>query len=164
MQVIGQIIGTHGIKGELKVLALTDDLQIFESLSEIQIQGQKFTIESYREHKDWILIQVQGINSINEAERLSGYIEADVDEELQAHQFYIEDLKGLEVWDSQRLIGKVQDLISNGQTLLVIDLDEVFLPKRELLLPFVEEYIEEVSIQDSRIRVKLNDDILDLAS
>lgn len=164
MKIIAQITGTHGIKGEIKAIPLFDELNLLDSIEEIQIDGVRYPIQSHRFHKNLLLIKLKGVDSINEAELLSGYIEANIEEDLKPNQFYIEDLKGLKVISNQQTIGIVKDISSNGQTLLIIDLEDIFLPKRELLLPFVEEYIHRVSLEDSLIEVEINDEIMDLAS
>jgi 16S rRNA processing protein RimM len=165
VRVIAKIIGTHGIKGELKLLPLFDDIDLLTQIDTVWIESKNYSIQSYRYHKNYLLIKLLGFDDINAVDNLSGYIMAEFDDELKEGQYYIEELKGFRVIDkNNHLIGHVDDLSKTTQTLLIIKLDKNFAPKCELLLPFVEEYILEVSMDKSYIKVDINEQIMDLAN
>lgn len=161
---IGKLVGTHGIKGEIKILPLLDDIDILEEISEITINETTYKLSSYRMHKDLLLLKLQGVDDINQAQLLDGYLSANFEDPIKNNQYYIEELKGLKVIHNDIELGEVSDLSVGMQTLLIIKLDKKFAPKSELLLPFVEEYILEVSIDHSYIKVDIDQEIMDLAS
>jgi RimM protein, required for 16S rRNA processing len=70
---IGQIVNTHGLKGELKVIPLTDNPNRFLKLKEIfvDIKGviEEFKIENAKLHKNTVLLKLTGIDDINDCGR-----------------------------------------------------------------------------------------------
>ena len=73
---IGKIANTHGIKGELKIIPLTDDPSRFEDIDwlyiEINNSLQKYNIESVKYLKSLIVLKFKEINDMSEAEKLKG--------------------------------------------------------------------------------------------
>ena len=72
---IGKIVNTHGIKGEFRIISnfeLKDKVFIPDNLIYIGEDKKEYKILSYRHHKDFEMITVNGITDINEAIRLKG--------------------------------------------------------------------------------------------
>ena len=65
---IGQIVNTHGFKGDLMVMPWGDDPEVFHELAYVLIDGQEYDIEISVIHKNMVLLKLEGINHINEAE------------------------------------------------------------------------------------------------
>ena len=66
---VGKIVNTHGLKGEVKVIPLTDDPKRYNELEFVLIDGVKRNIEGCKYQKDRVIVKVEGINSIEEAEK-----------------------------------------------------------------------------------------------
>jgi 16S rRNA processing protein RimM len=165
LRVVGKIFGYHGIKGEIKVYPLVDDINCFKNFDFLEINDSRFTIKSFRFHKNHLILNLNEILNRNIAETLSGYIKAELNEELSDSEIYIDDLIGLTVYDSDnRLVGIVSQYSDSGQALITIKLDKSFSNKKELLLPFVEEYILDIAMDKTSIKVRITEDILELAS
>ena len=78
---VGEITNTHGIRGEVKVIPLTDDISAFDNIKKVSIDNKEYEIESYREHKSVLLVKFRGYDDINLVERLKGkFLEVDRDE------------------------------------------------------------------------------------
>jgi 16S rRNA processing protein RimM len=164
MRVVGNIAGFHGIKGEIKIFPLLDDIKDFYDFEKIEIENKLYEIESVRNHKNFLLVKLVGFNSLTEVEAFSGHVKADLNEELSDDEIYIEDLISLPVLDqSDTSIGEVSNYYSAGQKLVGIKMNDSFACKRELLLPFVDEYILEINKEKKFLKVKITDDILELA-
>lgn len=115
--IVGKIVNTHGIKGELKVKSSTDFVaerfargaQLF-----IEYQGQKMemTVASYRIHKGHILVTFEGYRDINLVEKYKGCLLYAMKDEslLDEDEYYISDIIGCEVYNDGKYIGKVQDV------------------------------------------------------
>jgi 16S rRNA processing protein RimM len=162
-RIVGKISGFHGIKGEVKIYPLLDDIEAFRNFDTLIINDQELRPVSVRFHKSWVIIQFKDYEDINSVQNFSGYVYTYLDEKLEDKQFYIEDLKGLKVIDSQGLdFGTVQDFDSEGQPKILIKLVPNYYAKRDLILPFVEEYVLEVNLEKSFIKVSVPDDLLDL--
>lgn len=153
---IGKVVNTHGIRGELKIQPWCDDPSIFNELEYIYIDGKKFNITRSRFHKACEIVAVEGINNINEAEILKNKtvtIEREMLGELPEGTYYIADILGLDVKTTDgKYLGIVDNVISTGS-------NDVYEVKREgkkpLLLPVIDDVIDEVNISGGYINVTL---------
>ena len=118
---IGQIVNSYGIKGFLKVVPFTDDVNRFKALKHIYIEKNKkleeVEIEEVKYHKNLVLIKLKGINDINEAEKYkNSYIKIDRKDavNLPENSYFIVDLIGMNVYtDEEKLLRKNNRCISN---------------------------------------------------
>ena len=155
---IGQISNTHGLKGELKVRPYTETMKRFESLTSIlvEINGnlKEYKIESVRYQKDVVLLKLQGVDIIEDAEKLKGLsikIPREDGKKLEENEFFIADLIGLEVYQNE-FIGIVDDVFEAGGS-------DVYVVKRkgkkDLLLPAIGSVIKKIDIEGRRIDVEI---------
>lgn len=153
---IGKVVNTHGIRGELKIQPWCDDPAIFDELEYVYIGGEKYNITRSRFHKTCEIAAVEGINNINEAELLKNKIvtvEREMLGELPEGTYYIADIIGLEVRNTDgKILGVIDNVISTGS-------NDVYEVKREdkkpLLLPVIDEVINEVNLSDGYVSVTL---------
>ena len=145
---IGKIVGTFGIKGELKVYSESDFIEErFKKGNEIILKSHKTEItvkvSSCRIHKNNVLITINELYNINDVEKYISYDIYTLQElELDEDEYYIDDLVGLEVYnDKNILIGKVVDVISIPSN----DILEVEKNGKKLLIPFINDYIVEIN-------------------
>ncbi|MBQ7015233.1 MAG: hypothetical protein IJN12_03825 [Clostridia bacterium] len=64
----GKIVGTHGVRGELKLQSWADAPNILFDLDHLYIDGKIFKIISLRQQKNILLLKLEGINNLNKAE------------------------------------------------------------------------------------------------
>ena len=157
---IGQIVNTNGLKGTLKVRPLTDDITRFEDLETIYIQKHKelveFTIQEVKYNKNMVLLKLEGIDDITEAEKYKNfYIKINREDavELEDDSYFIVGIIGCEVYtESQELLGKVIDVFPTGS-------NDVYTVKnsegKEILLPAIEDVIKDVDIKNKKIIIHL---------
>ena len=145
---IGKIVGTFGIKGELKVYSESDFIdERFKKGNEIILKSNKTEItvkvSSCRIHKNNVLITINELYNINDVEKYISYDIYTLQElELDEDEYYIDDLVGLEVYnDKNVLIGKVIDVISIPSN----DILEVEKNGKKVLIPFINDYIVEIT-------------------
>lgn len=162
---IGQIVNTTGLKGMLKVKPLTDDITRFEDLEMIYIEeGKKlieFKIQEIKYNKNMVLLKLEGINDISEAEKYKNfYIKINRKDavELEKNSYFIVDIIGSEVYtDENELLGKVVDIFPTGS-------NDVYTVKKsdgkEILLPAIEEVIKDIDIENKKIIVHLLDGLI----
>ena len=165
LRIIGKIVSAHGIKGELRVYPLLDHIPEFETFKSLYINESEFKIQGFRSSKQFVILKLKGLNDRNSAESLSGYIYAEVNEELDENEFFINDLHDLKVVDENDLVlGKVESVSELGQTKLFIKLLESFNKKNLLIIPFVEKFIDTVDIKAGFIKIKESEFLLSLNS
>ena len=54
---IGQIVNTHGLRGDVKVMPWCDDPAVFHELAYVMIDGEEFDIEKSSLHKNAVLLK-----------------------------------------------------------------------------------------------------------
>ena len=153
MYLVGKIVGTHGIKGELKVKSDTS-FDRFKKGNVLYIeQEEKIVINSSRVHKGMHLITINGLTNIND---VLCYVNKDIyvphdRSELEEGEFYYEDIIGLDCYNSKgELIGPVKDLQEVPQGLIL----EIQTKNKTILIPFVDEFVVEVDLEKKRIQIQ----------
>ena len=132
---IGKIVNTHGIKGEFRILSnfeLKDKVFIPNNNVYIGEDKTEYKILSYRHHKDYEMIIVEGINDINEAIRLKGlkvYFKRS-DLNINDSDYLIDDLLNCDVIEDDKTLGKVTDIIYNNSNILlkVTGIEDFYIP------------------------------------
>jgi len=150
---IGQIVNTHGIKGEVKVYPLTEDVNKFKRLKTVLVGGVEKNILGVKFQKDRVILKIEGIDSMNDAETYKGKdieILRDKEVELPSDTYYISDLKECIVYDiNEKELGKVFDVLSTPNN----DVYWIREPK-ELLIPVLRDIVLTVDINLKRIVIK----------
>jgi 16S rRNA processing protein RimM len=119
---IGTIINSHGIKGEVKVLPSTEDLDLFLDLEQLSIDDgesqRAFTVLRSRSVKNYWLIQFDEIQDMDAAKSLKGagvYVEDDCLRPLDEDEFFIHDLVGTKVFSTEdQYLGVVTGFFEAG--------------------------------------------------
>ena len=152
MYLVGKIVGTHGIKGELKVKSDTS-FDRFKKGNKLYIEKEEeITINSHRQHKGMELITINNLTNIND---VLCYVGKDLyvphnREELEDGEFYYEDLIGLDCYDSKdNLIGTVVDLQEVPQGLIL----EIKSSVKTILVPFVDEFIVDIDLDNNKLSI-----------
>jgi 16S rRNA processing protein RimM len=163
---VGEVLTTHGVQGELRVLPLTDDLSRWEELSRVYCRTASETmelhIESVRYHKQCVIVKFKEIPDITAAERLKDcwlWLPKYERKPLPAGRFYRDQLLGLEVLDdTERFIGRIRDILQTGANdVLVVGETS----KEEILLPAIKSVILAVDLENGKMRVKIPPGLLE---
>lgn len=153
---VGKIITTHGIKGEVKVsLSTSFPYERFEKGNVLYINDNNkyipITIDTFRIHKGLGLVSFNGITNINDCLCYVGktiYVDKETLDELEEDNFYFDDLIGLIAYtDNLEKIGEVTDILDVPQGAILI----INNGKKEVLVPFVDEFIKEVLLDENKI-------------
>lgn len=162
---IGQIVNTFGIKGFVKIVPFTDDMERFEELRSVLVVKQKQLIEMELEevkyHKNLVLVKFKGIEDINMAEKYKGcYIKIKREDarKLPKDTYFIADLIGISVYDDAgNLLGKVDDIFNNKSHDIYVIKDDL---GKQILLPSIKEVIKDVDVDNGKIIVHLIDGLV----
>lgn len=163
---IGTVKRSHGLDGKLKVTIEQFYVKDIPQLTAVVIEkGEDFLpffIEYAELSSQPILLKFESIHSKEEASKLNGKILYAITKELSGVKENEFDLIiGMSLYnqDNQR-IGVVKDIVEYpNQTLLEIDFNS-----KELLLPFHEDLILSINVEEKIITVKLPDGLLDIYS
>lgn len=148
---IGKYVNTHGIKGEIRILSdfSRKDL-ILKKGFKIYIKDNEFVINSYRKHKDYDMVTLEGINNINDIIDLKGnyvYIKREdinsfIDEDLYEYSVIIKDKEY-----------KIINIIQNkAHKILVLD--------NNVMVPYVHEFVEKKDDIEKILYMKLPDNLM----
>jgi 16S rRNA processing protein RimM len=165
---VARIGKPHGIRGEVTVQVLTDAPEDrFVPGTEFVVEpvsAGPLTVSSARWNKDILLLGFDEIETRNEAETLRGaklFIETEELDEDDDEGWYEHELVGLEARVGSRVVGKVTAL----NTMPVQDLLMVTTPGgEELLIPFVEQIVPEVNIEEGFILLTPPDGLFEVNS
>jgi 16S rRNA processing protein RimM len=159
---IGQIVNTHGIKGEVKCISLTDDIERFDDLEYIYIGNstKKTFLENVRYAKNMIYIRFKGINTINEVEKYKGqYIEIDDSQKMKLPEdtYYLFDLIGLKVYDEEEhYLGEITNIYQTGAN----DVYELNGNVNQLI-PAVKKIVKYINIKEKKMIINKIEGLLD---
>ena len=149
----GQIVNTHGIRGEVRIVPWADDAQFLKKFKTFYIDNKPVRVLMSRVHKDMLIAQLEGINDINAAMPLKNkVIKIDRnDARLPKGSFFIQDILGAAVVDEAgNEIGKLTDVmdVPRGQIYEVKG-------ETEHLIPAVPEFVLSVDADAGVIVVRL---------
>ena len=123
---IGKLVNTHGLKGEVRILS------DFKYKNKVFIPGMKIyigkdkvceEINSYRHHKIFDMITMNGYNDIEEVLKYKGdYVFVNKEDiKLGENEYLDEDIIGLNVYVNDRCLGKVKKVENhNGNEVLFV--------------------------------------------
>ena len=147
---VGKIVGTHGIKGEIKIKSDFEKKEsVFVIGNPIIIDTEEHIIKSYRVHKGLDMITIDEYNNINDVLIYVGknvYVSRDSLNLLQ-NEYLLGDLIGLNVIYNNISYGTVSDYSSGINPLLCIKYD------KDYYIPINSEYIKSVNLEKREIEV-----------
>jgi 16S rRNA processing protein RimM len=150
---IGQIINTHGVKGEVKVFPLTDDMKRFRKLKIVVVDEQEIEVIWCKLQTDKVILKLSGIDTMEAAEKLkTKYIKVKREDavKLPKGRYFVVDIIGCEVVDeNNKEIGKVSEVIFTGS-------NEVYWIKgtKDILIPALEDIVLNIDIDNKIITIK----------
>ncbi len=161
--VVGQVIGAHGLRGELKVRLLTDDPHRFAQLKRVFVGLEDedpvaWILQSYRIHKNYALLQLEGCDDRTTVQTLTGLLIQVPREEaipLEEDEYFEHQILGLSVWtvDGSHL-GTVDEIIYTGAHEVYV-IQDSGAAQREILIPAIRDVVLEVDLDAGRLIVEL---------
>jgi 16S rRNA processing protein RimM len=166
--VIGQVVGAHGVRGELKVQILTEDAQRFGLLEQVLLgledeEPVAWPLEGYRLHRGRALLKLRGCDDRSAAVAMRGYLVQVPREEaipLEEGEYFEHQILGLEVWTAAgEPLGEVVDILYTAANEVYV-VQGPNLGQRELLIPAIEDVVLEVDLEAGRLVVELLEGLL----
>lgn len=150
---VGQIVNTHGIKGEVKVIPLTDDVNNFKKYGKVLVEKEWKNILGVKFQKDRVILKLEGIDTMNEAETYKKkylMILREDQPELEEGTFYLKDIIDCMVYDTDdKELGKVFEVIQTKNN----DVYWIKSPK-ELLIPVLKDIVLDIDIEGRKIIIR----------
>lgn len=162
----GVITTTHGIRGEVKVFPTTDDVHRFEDLDSVLLDtGREYMeleIENVKYFKQYAILKFKGIDNINDIEKYKGrslHVTRDQAIPLEADEYYIADLIGLDIYlENGERFGVLKDVMETGANdVYIVETEE----GKEVLIPAIHECVLDIDVEENRMEIHLMDGLLD---
>ncbi|MDL2292032.1 ribosome maturation factor RimM [Acholeplasma sp. OttesenSCG-928-E16] len=153
MYIVGKIVNTHGIRGEVKIINMSD-FDRFSIGSKIYYhfnkEDKELEIENLRSHKGQLIVKLKGYDNINDVLFLKGLDVFVYDKVIDnKDSYYYADLIGLSCYTTDNvLIGIVKSVLEVPQGHIL----EIFNNDKKTLIPFVNEFVKE--IDEKKIIIK----------
>lgn len=151
----GKIVGTHGVRGEMRVECWCDTPQVLASFKTLYFDTGKEAVKvKSRAHKNMVLVKMQGVDTIEQADLLRGrilYIKRS-DIKLEEGVNFIQDIIGLKVVDSNtdEVYGTVTDVFKTGS-------NDVYEMKddngKAFYIPAIPDVVDKVDVENSVVMI-----------
>lgn len=165
---VGKIVNTHSLKGEVKVISSTDfeEERFKEGTNLLITRGnqviKEVVVESYRTHKNSLLVKFKDINTIEEAEKLKNLqikIDSNNIGELEENEYYFHEIIGCEVFDeNNKSLGEITEILTPGA-------NDVWVIKgqngKEILIPYIEDVVKNIDIENKKINIEVMEGLID---
>lgn len=150
---IGEIINTHGVHGELKILPMTDDLKRFRKLKKVYIDGEEKMVSWCKLQADKAILKIEGIDTMNDAIKYKTKLLKVSREDavkLPEGRYYEADIIDCTVEDENgAYLGKINEIIHTGS-------NDVYWIKgeNELLIPALKSVVTKMDVENRKIIIK----------
>ena len=153
---IGEIVKPQGIRGEVKLRAMTSDMDRYARLETVYLkEGKNYVprkVLKGRSYDGFAFLVLEGVTDRNQAELLRGtevYIDRAHAVELDEDENFICDLEGLEAYDTQgNHIGTLREVLTPNQICDVYVFDT---PRGEMMIPALRRVVKEVDLDEEKI-------------
>ena len=146
----GEIVTTHGVKGEMKVLPWVDSPDILCEFDRCRIGGVEYEIENCRIQKTCNLLKVRGIDTMEAAQAMRGKVVELYREDIDDEVIFAAELIGVEVYAEGENIGKIVEVLDYpGNSVYVVK------GKYEYMIPAVKAFILNTDMEANRMEVRL---------
>ena len=146
----GEIVTTHGVKGEMKVLPWLDSPEDLCDFDRCRINGKDYTIESCRVQKTCNLVKLSGIDTMEAAQAMRGKQIELYREVIDDEVIFAAELIGMEVYCEGKLIGKIRDVLDYpGNSVYIVK------GEYEYMIPAVKEFILSTDMQKNEMQVRI---------
>ena len=146
----GEIVTTHGVRGEVKVLSWLDSPDMLCEFSRCRIGGKEYTMDAVRVQKTCNLVKLRGVDTMEDAQKLRGKTMELYREDISDELIFAAELVGVEVFAGETSIGKITEVLDYpGNSVYVVQ------GEREYLIPAVKEFILSTDLEKNEMRVKL---------
>ncbi len=146
----GQIVTTHGVRGDVKVLCWLDDPEMLCEFDRCCIDGKEVKMEQVRVQKTCNLVKLVGVDSMEEAQAIRGKKLFLYREDIDPDVIFADELKGVEVYAEDVSIGRITDVLDYpGNSVYVVK------GEYEYMIPAVSAFILSTDLDANRMEVRL---------
>lgn len=155
--VVGKALKPVGLKGEFKIYPYTETPDIFKDFPFLFFEEERFEVATIRKHQNLIVASLKDVQTLDGAKKLTGKIVKTSSRFFppkEEDEFFWFELIGLSVFNTQGArLGEVKSLVRTSAH----DVLEIYTGKKELLIPFIDEIVKTIDVEQSQIIIDLLD-------
>ncbi len=146
----GEIVTTHGVRGEVKVLPWIDSPEDLCDFERCRIDGKEYIMEEVRVQKSCNLVKLSGVDTMEKAQAMRGKVIELYREDIDDEVIFAAELIGVEVIAEGNCIGKIRDVLDYpGNSVYVVK------GEFEYMIPAVKQFILSTDLEANRMEVRL---------
>jgi len=146
----GEIVTTHGVRGEVKVLPWADGPEFLMDFKRVLIDTTEYKLQQCRVQKTCNLVKLSGIDSMEQAQLLRGKVLKVYREDAPKDLIFAAELEGVDVYCGETMIGKIVDVLDYpGNKVYVVK------GKYEYMIPAVKQFVLSTDLEQNRMQVQL---------
>ncbi len=146
----GEIVTTHGVRGEVKVLPWADSPEFLLNFKRVLIDTKEYKVEQVRIQKTCNLIKLAGVDCVEQAQLLRGKTVKIYKEDAPKELIFAAELEDMDGYAHGEKIGILTEVLDYpGNKVYVVK------GSREYMIPAVKEFILSTDLDANRMEVKL---------
>lgn len=147
---VGEIVTTHGVRGEMKLLPWADGPEFLCDFSRVRIDEKEYKLTSCRTQKTCNLIALEGVNTMEQAQAMRGKIVEIFRQDAPDSIIFAAELIGVRVFADGEHIGDVTQVLDYpGNKVYVVN------GEHEYMIPAVKQFILSTDIEKNEMHVML---------
>ena len=146
----GEIVTTHGVRGEVKVLPWADGPDFLCDYKRVLVGTKEYKVESCRIQKTCNLLKLSGVDTMEAAQLLRGKVIKIYREDAPNDLIFAAELADMEVYAGDTCIGKIAEVLDYpGNKVYVVK------GEYEYMIPAVKQFVLSTDLQKNRMQVQL---------
>ena len=155
---IGQIVSTHGVKGELRVNPWCDSPEFMKKFKTLYFDknGEKSVkVTSCRPHGNVVILKIEGVDTVEDAQKLRNktLFMNRADAKLRKGDWFIQDLIGCTVYDADdnaKIYGTLTDVAQTGAN----DIWYIENNNKEYIIPAIKDVVINVDVENESVFIR----------
>lgn len=146
----GEIVTTHGVRGEVKVLPWSDGPDFLMDFQRVLIGTKEYTVEQCRVQKTCNLLKLSGVDSMEQAQLLRGKTVKIYREDAPSNLIFAAELIGMRVYNGEDSIGEIVEVLDYpGNKVYVVQGQYTY------MIPAVKQFVLSTDLEENRMQVHL---------
>ena len=146
----GEIVTTHGVRGEVKLLPWLDSPEFMCEFKRVRIDGAEYKVESCRVQKTCNLLKLQGVDTVEAAQALRGKTAEIYRSDVSDDIVFAAELVGMQVFADGELLGELTEVMDYpGNQVYVVR------GEHEYMIPAVKAFILSTDMERNEMQVRL---------
>ena len=146
----GEIVTTHGVRGEVKVLCWLDDPEMLCEFDRCRISGKEYTMDQVRVQKTCNLVKLHGVDTMEAAQAMRGKIIELYREDIDDEVIFADELIGVQVLCDGAQLGKIVDVLDYpGNRVYVVEGEHSY------MIPAVKQFVLSTDLDANVMQVKI---------